>query len=146
MQGIKPPSLDPCEEMQGVLVAPELHAAPAHLSSSRSGPLMIVGGQGRWLHPRGHRQRPALSGGQQLPAQQGHRARLHRVAALLRSVGQKQRPSDAFGLLLLSSRLSERPVGCTQRSGIEEEQRKHERRSFGVSFPGLVACGVLLRM
>ena len=107
---------------------------------------MIVGRQGRRLDPRGHRPWPALSGSQQLPAQQGHRTRWLRVAALLRSMGQMQRLSNEFGLLMLNIRLSEWPVGCTQQSSIEEEQRVHERRSFGVSFPGLVACGVLLRM
>ena len=107
---------------------------------------MLVDRQGRWLHPRGHRPRASLSGGQQFPAQQGHRTRWLRVAALLRSMGQMQRLSNEFGLLMLNIRLSEWPVGCTQQSSIEEEQRVHERRSFGVSFPGLVACGVLLRM
>ena len=106
---------------------------------------MLVGGPGRWLHPRGHCLRPALSAGKQLPAQQGHRARWLRVAALLRSVGQTQRPSAEFGLLMLNSRLSERPVGCAERHGIEEEQRMHQLRSFGVSFLGLVAYRVLLR-
>ena len=45
---------------------------------------------------------------------------------------------------MLNSRLSERPVGCAERHGIEEEQRMHQLRSFGVSFLGLVAYRVLL--
>ena len=97
------------------------------------------------LHERGLRPRAVLSGGQQLSAQQGHRARWLRVAALLRSVRQMQRSTEQFGLLMLNSRRSERPVGCTQRPGIGEEQRRAERRSFGVGFFGLVAFAYFLR-
>ena len=97
------------------------------------------------LHERGQRLWPVLSGGQQLSAQQGHCARWLRVAALLRSVGQIQRSTEQIGLLLLPTQRSERPVGCTQRSGISEEQRRNERRSFGVGFLGLVAFVYFLR-
>jgi len=62
------------------------------------------------LHERGQWLWPVLSGGQQLSPQQGHRARWLRVAAVLRTVGQMQRPTEQFGLLLMSSRRSERPV------------------------------------
>ena len=97
------------------------------------------------LHERGQRHWPVLSGGQQLSVQQGHRARWLRVAALLRSVGQMQRSTEEFGLLVQNSQRSERPVGCTQRSGIGKEQRRTERRSFGVGFLGLVAFAYFLR-
>ena len=97
------------------------------------------------LHERGLRRRPVLPGGLQLSAQQGHRARWLRVAALLRSVGQTQRLAARFGLLVLPTRRSERPVDSTSPSGIEEEQGMHERRSFGVGFLGLVAFACFLR-
>ena len=113
--------------------------------SARGGRLQADGRRERWLHPRGHWLRAVLSGGQQLSGQQVPRARWHRVAALLRSVGQMQRPTKQFGLLSMSNQRSERAVGCNRRSGIAEEQRRAERRSFGVSFLGLVAFRVLLR-
>ena len=63
--------------------------------------------------------------------------------AVLRSMGQTQQPPDEFGQLVSNTRLSEEPVGCNQRPGIEEEQSRTERRSFGVGFLGLVAYCVL---